>query len=370
MKIYLANRVTQINGDYDMSNKGMNALRDITVLVSAAGAQFMPGLANCLKSNGERKVRLIGVDMKADDTLLQMVDKYYIVPGANDSTYLDRLLEICKVEKADVFIPFMSEELEVLLARRAEFEAIGTKVSVSDGDAVAISNNKLALYEFMTAKGLKTPKYRAVRNVDELKAAFEYIGYPEKAVCVKATESSGSRGIRIVNPKQSRFDILFHEKPNSFFISYEELIQILSERDEMPEMMAMEYLPGIEYSVDLLADHGKVLYMAGRESNVNLASIPQEATLVENKEAYKIATDVIEALGLDGNADLDFKFDEEGHPVLMEINPRIAATLQIFAVGGLNLPYLRVKQLIGEVLPDVQIKYGVKMKRRYLEMFC
>ncbi|MBR7071083.1 MAG: ATP-grasp domain-containing protein [Clostridia bacterium] len=344
-------------------------MKDITVLVTATGAQFMPGLANCLKNNGERKVRLIGVDMKPDETLLQMVDQYYLAPSAKDAGYADRLLEICAAEKVDVLIPFMSAELDALLENRARFEAIGTKVSVSDGQAIAISNNKLQLYQFMKDHGLKTPKFCGVRNVGEVKAAFEQIGYPEKAVCIKATESSGSRGIRIVDPTKSRFDILFHEKPNSFIISYEELITILSERDEMPEMMAMECLPGEEYSVDLLADHGKVLYMAGRESNVNLASIPQEATLTENREAYEIAESVIAALGLDGNADLDFKMDENGHPVLMEINPRIAATLQIFAVGGLNLPYLRVKQLLGEELPEVRVKYGVKMKRRYWEMF-
>ena len=70
-----------------------------------------------------------------------------------------------------------------------------------------------------------------------------------------------------------------------------------------------------------------------------------------------------------GNADLDFKYDKDGHPVLMEINPRIAATMQIFKIGGMNLPYLRIKQLLGEELPEIEIKYGVKMKRRYLEMF-
>ena len=53
----------------------------------------------------------------------------------------------------------------------------------------------------------------------------------------------------------------------------------------------------------------------------------------------------------------------------MEINPRIAATMQIFKEGGLNLPYLRIKMLLGEELPKVEIKYGVKMRRRYLEMF-
>ena len=138
----------------------------------------------------------------------------------------------------------------------------------------------------------------------------------------------------------------------------------------MPEMMAMEYLPGQEGSVDLLADHGNVLYMGYRESNINLHSIPQEATLRENPKAYDIARRVVFALGLDGNADFDFKEDADGNPVLMEVNPRIAATMQIFEVGGMNLPYLRIKQLLGESLPEVHLREGIRMRRRYIEMFA
>ena len=156
---------------------------------------------------------------------------------------------------------------------------------------------------------------------------------------------------------------------NSFYTTMDDLLATLKEKETMPEMMVMEYLPGNEGSVDLLAENGNILYMAYRESNVNLHSIPQVATLVENKEAYEIAKKVISALGLSGNADLDFKNDENGHPVLMEINPRIAATMRIFKEGGLNLPYLRIKQLLGEELPKIDVKYGIKMKRRYLEMF-
>ena len=67
-------------------------MKDITVLVSACGAQFMPGLADCLKQNGERNVRIVGVDMGIDKTVLQMVDALYQVPRATDPEYVDRLL--------------------------------------------------------------------------------------------------------------------------------------------------------------------------------------------------------------------------------------------------------------------------------------
>lgn len=344
-------------------------MKDLTVLVSACGAQFMPGLADCLKNNGERNIKIIGVDMDIDLTVLEMVDMLYQVPAADDPAYIDRLLEICKTEKIDVVLPFMSAELLPLIDRRHEFERLGTKVSVSDRHSVEITTNKYKFYQFLKDNNLPVPRFALVRTADELVPACIACGYPGNAVCIKATELSGSRGIRIVKPDISRFDILFHEKPNSFFTTMDDLLSTLKERDRMPEMMAMEYLPGMEGSVDLIADNGKILYMAYRESTVNLHSIPQAGELKDNMEAYAIAEKVVGALDLTGNADLDFKDDADGHPVLMEVNPRIAATMRIFKEGGLNLPYLRIKQLLGEPLPRVSIKYGVKMKRRYLEMF-
>ncbi len=347
----------------------MSKLRDLTVLVTAAGNQYMLGLAECLHGNGERNIRIIGADMGADPTVLQMMDKVYKTSRATADCYIDELLEICKKEKVDVIMPVMSAELVALVRNREKFEAIGTKVSVSDIDVINNTNNKYNLYKFMNDNGIKTPKFASVKCFDDLEPAFKYVGYPNEAVCIKATELSGSRGIRIVDPTKSRFDILFGEKPNSFFISFEELKTILSEKDEMPEMMAMEYLPGEEFSVDLVADCGKVLYMCARESNTISASIPLEATTFHDYKAYEICKKVVAALGLDGNADFDFKYDKNGDPVLMEINPRVAATMAIFKHAGMNLPYLRIKQLLGEELPKIEPKTGVKMKRRFLEMF-
>lgn len=345
-------------------------MRDLTILVTACGAQFMPGLAACLKNNGERNIRIVGTDMEEDRTILQMVDAFYKVPRATDPSYAEKLLEICKTEHVDVVLPFMSADLIPLLDIKEKFEEANIKLSVSDRRSIEITNNKFSFYSFMKEQGLNVPKFARITKSSELCEACVKCGYPKNPVCVKATELSGSRGIRIIDSSKSRFDLLFGQKPNSFYTTIDDLQATLNERDEMPEMMAMEFLPGQEGSVDLLADHGKILYMGYRESNVNLHSIPQVATLRNNPKAYKIAEDVISALGLDGNADLDFKEDGCGNPVLMEVNPRIAATMQIFAVGGMNLPYLRIKQVLGEPLPDIQLKYGVRMKRRYTEMFA
>lgn len=344
-------------------------MKDLTVLVTACGAQFMPGLANCLKNNGERNIRIVGTDMSDDKTILQMVDAYYSVPSASSPDYIDKLLSVCKLEKVDVVLPFMSADLLPLIERKVDFEKIGTKVSVSDRHSVEITTNKYRFYEFLQKQGLPVPRFARISKASELVHACEKCGYPQNAVCVKATELSGSRGIRIINPHYSRYDLLFNEKPNSFYTTMDELFDTLNERETIPEMMAMEFLPGIEGSVDLIADNGRILYMAYRESTAILHSIPQAGEVKNNEEAYEISRKVISALHLSGNADLDFKNDSNGRPVLMEINPRIAATMQIFKESGLNFPYLRIKQLLGEELPTVVLKYGTKFKRRYLEMF-
>lgn len=344
-------------------------MRDITVLVTACGAEFMPGLANCLKDNNERNIRIVGTDKSDDQTILQMVDKFYKVPDVNSVDYVDTLLNICKIENVDVILPFMSAELLPLIDRINDFERLGTKISVSDRRSVEITTNKYTFYKFLKDNNLPVVKFARITKAEDLVKACEDCGYPNNAVCVKATELSGSRGIRIIRPDVSKFDLLFNEKPNSFYTTMDDLLETLNEKQEMPEMMAMEYLPGIEGSVDLIANQGDIVYMAYRESTVNLHSIPQVGELKSNKEAYEIAKKVIKALKLTGSADLDFKNDVNGHPVLMEINPRIAATMRVFKEGGLNLPYLRVKQLLGENLPTINIKYGVKFKRRYLEMF-
>lgn len=347
----------------------MNKYRDITVLYTACGAIYTPAFIDCLKDNGERNIRVIGADMAYDETILPLIDKLYVTPKAVEPNYIDTLLEICQKEKVDVLIPGMSNELLKLLDNKEKFEAIGTKVSLSNRNSIEVTTDKYRFYSFLKGSNLPVPKFALVKCADDLVEACKFCGYPEKPVCVKATNLSGSRGVRIIKPDVSRFDILFGEKPNSMYTTMEELLATLKERDEMPEMMAMEYLPGVEGSVDIIGDNGKVLYAGYRESIVNLASIPQVAEVKDNTEAIEIATKVCEALGIDGNADFDFKEDENGHPVLMEVNPRVAATMKIFKKAGMNLPYLRIKQLLGEELPEVEIKYGIKMKRRYQEMF-
>lgn len=72
-------------------------------------------------------------------------------------------------------------------------------------------------------------------------------------------------------------------------------------------------------------------------------------------------------LNLDGNIGFDFMLDENDTPWLTDFNPRVTATIILYAGAGMNFPYLRVKQLLGEELPEVELKYGTQLVRKYLD---
>ena len=343
-------------------------MKECNVLITAAGNVFMPGTMACIKQNGEREIRLVGADMSDDPTILQMCDKAYPVPRGDDPAYVDALLEICKNEKIDVLLPIMSVELNALAENRDRFAAVGTIVSVSEPAALVVANDKRKLLDFMKKQGLPCADYYCVSNVDELREKAAKLGYPEKRVCVKATNSSGSRGFRILNSNASRFSMFLHEKPSAGIVRLEELVQILEEAERFPELLVMEYLPGVEYSVDLLADHGKTLVGCCRKSLRMENSIMLDAEIVDAPEVLALCETVTAKLGLDGNIGFDLRERADGTPLIMECNPRITAGIPYFALAGINLPYLCIKYLLGEELPECSLKYGTVVKRRWMEM--
>lgn len=345
-------------------------MRDVTVLLSASGSPTIPGMIKCFRTNGERKIRIIGVDMSDDPTCRFLVDSFYKVPAVTDSSYCSVLLDICKHEHVDIYFPNISEEVSALVEYQHDFANAGIRLSMPNPESIRIANDKLLTYRTLKNAGIPVPDFVEIKTVEDFKNGCVALGYPDKALCIKIVSGSGSRGVRIIDNKKSRYEIFAHEKPNTFFTSYEDILSILEGAEHLDDMLLMPYLPGNEYTVDLLADHGTILYQIGRENVVSLMSIAQESVLVKNDYAYDVSQRVIKLLNYDGNCGFDFMKDENGIPVLTDINPRITATVSVVAAGGVNLPYLRVKQILGERLPQCKVTYGTRLRRRYSEYFA
>ena len=97
-------------------------LTDICVLLTGAGAPGAPGIIKCLRKNGERDIRIVGVDMNENATGRKLVDAFYKVPAGKDPAFLSCILDICKKESVQVVMPLVTRELS---AHRASSSACG-----------------------------------------------------------------------------------------------------------------------------------------------------------------------------------------------------------------------------------------------------
>jgi carbamoyl-phosphate synthase large subunit len=344
-------------------------LRDITVLLTGAGAPGAPGIIKCLRKNGERNIKIVGVDMNDNASGRNLVDVFRVVPPAGKEKFISSILDICRQENVDVILPLVTRELDKFAKAKAMFAQENIKVAVMDFEFLEVANNKGRLLSALKKSSIPVPEFYIINNVRELEEACAKLGYPEKAVCVKVIEGNGSRGVRIVNPFVSKYELFFNEKPNSMLISYDEILLTFKEKESIPEIMVMEYLPGKEYSVDVLADCGEPILSICRYGTRVVSSIQLDCVIVDAPSLIKLSTDICRSLKLDGNIGLDIKLNMLGDAMIMEINPRLTTGIVAFAAAGVNLPYLGIKKLLGEPFDIPSVQYGTKMIRYWQEVF-
>lgn len=344
-------------------------MRDITILMTGAGAPGAPGIISCYRNNGERNIRVIGVDIKKRVPTIKQLDVFKSVPSAYDPNFISSIQDLAIKYKVDVIQPLVTKELEIFSQNIKRFNELGIDVCVSPIDNLKIANDKGLLIEELSKANIGVPKNKIISDPNDYYDACVALGYPEKAVCFKPTKSNGSRGFRIIDNSKDRGQLLFDEKPNSTYIKFEEAKEILSTVKKMPELLIMEYLPGKEYSVDMLVDKGVVKYCIPRLRLAMNGGISTTCKVENNEEVIQYCNRVAERLKLHGNIGIQVRYSIDRKVKILEINPRVQGSIVACAAAGVNLPYLGIKQILGENTEGVSIKWNIEMVRYWNEVY-
>lgn len=339
----------------------------VTVLMTGAGAPGASGIVKSLRRNGEREVRIVGVDMNPTAYGFALVDEQYTVPAGGDDDYIPRMVDVATAEEVDVILPLTTAELGPLASNKDAFDAT---VMVSDPPALEPANDKGALYGFLEERGIAAaPAFERVSTREGFVDAVRGLGYPDRPVCFKRPVASGMRGFRVLDGEVDRFDLLMNEKPNSAVTTLEEVLPVLEGAEEFPELVVMEYLPGEEYSVDVVATGDDVGPVVPRTRSRTRAGISFEGTVEERADLIEAASTICRELGVRYNINLQFRDDPSGEPAIIEINPRVSGTIVMCVGAGANMPYLGLKHALGESVPDPDVEWGTSMTRYWQEVF-
>jgi carbamoyl-phosphate synthase large subunit len=308
-----------------------------TVLVTASGAPGTAALLRGLRENGERPVRLVGIDMSERSIGRHLCDAFHLVPPGADPGFADAVLEIVERERVDVVLPQSSFDLPGLAAARERFPV---PVLVSSPDTVRRSNDKSETYSLLARIGVPTVEFFRVRGARQVEEAARALGYPEAPVCFKPVFSSGSRGFRVLDPTVDRAHQLLHERPGSVAMRLEEALDLLPPEGGT-ELLVMELATGGERTIDGLADGTRVVLGHPKTRESMRAGLAMYFVTLADDELMSIAERIVSELSIEWFFNIQLVGDR-----VIEINPRIST---IVYQEDLNLPWLGVKRALGEL---------------------
>jgi carbamoyl-phosphate synthase large subunit len=329
-----------------------------TILVTASGAPGAARLLRGLRENGERDVRLVGVDMSDRSIGRFLCDAFHIVPAGADPGYADAILDVVEREGVDVVLPESSHDLPHLAAARERFPV---PVLVSGPETVRRSNDKAETYELLHRIGVPAPAFRRVTGAAGVEAAARELGYPERPVCFKPVFSSGSRGFRILDPTVDRAHQLLYERPGAVAMRLEEAVELLPE--DGADLLVMELATGGERTVDGLADGRRIVLGHPKTREAMRAGLAMYFETLDAPDLMELSEKIVEELEIEWFFNIQLVGD-----YVIEVNPRIST---IVYQEDLNLPWLAIKRALGEISDDelASLQARVRPGRTALRFF-
>jgi carbamoyl-phosphate synthase large subunit len=293
----------------------------VRVLVTGAGGPAAIAAMESLRADPTVELLAADMDRWAAGLYLVPPERRTLVPAGAAAGFAEATLSRCVALGADVLLPTVDDELRPLARARAAFGAAGVALLMAPDSALEVTLDKLRLAECCVGT-VRVPRTEVLGPAVE-PASWDY------PVIVKPRTGSGSRGIVTV---ASAAD--------------------LAAMDRSLTLLVQEYLPGEEYSIDVIADTaGHVIAAVPRirarvDSGVSVGS-----RTVRDPELEQFGQDVVKVTGLTFVCNVQCRRDRQGRPALLEVNPRVPGTLGLTIASGVDMPRIALDALLGRPVP-------------------
>lgn len=267
--------------------------------------------------------------------------------------YVDAVLAFVREHGVKVVMPVGDANITLLAPRRERFNELDCFVAVASEAALEIANDKTRTLEVASKLDIAYPQSIHVNGVEELREAAAKFGYP---YIVKPTVSwTGAVSVRAV-PVEVMNEAEALEATNTFLATGCEVI-------------AQQFATGRREGVSLFIVNGEVLAHCGCIAH---RTTPPMGGVSAMRESYAVPPELLNAavnlattIGVEGPSEVEFRRDASGRPLLMEINARLAGTLENAVHSGVNFPLMIWQWGTGQPIEKVT-SYRTGVRTRWL----
>ena len=287
------------------------------------------------------------VDAVSDD--LQVVKSvfFHTVYRGIDSSSI-QIYEILKKEHYDVLIPMVDMNVSFLSKNKHYIEkTFGCKCACAENDLLKVVEDKHSFMDFCKMNHVPHPVTNRLSH-ELLDVAITNVGFPS---LIKPDFSIGARGITKVNSKEE-LKTKFPEIQKQYGTC---TLQEFIDNNEFYYNVMLYRTKNGEYLAHAII---KIIRMYPVNAGSSSCCVS-----VENNELLEICKDCLDKLNWVGMADFDVlqRLDTEEFKII-EINPRVPASLKGAIISGVNIPEVIVKDLMGLPVPSYTYKTGMVMR--------
>jgi len=274
------------------------------VLIPGAGG---PAGINTIKSLRiiSFKGKIVSTDSNHLSAGFFLSDSYYVISQYDNEFFIDELLRIIKEQNIKVLMPSSGFDIYSYSDNYNLIREYGAIPIVSKRKVLEICRDKLLSYQFLSKK---------------FPFAFT-TEYPEKIdtfpIIAKPRFGKGSNNIIMI---ENKLDLEFIMR-------------------KFENMIFQEYLPGTEYTVDVLSDLTEKPIMAIPRIRLDTkAGISVKGKIIRNSMIENLCKNTAETLGIRGPSCIQLKESKNGELKIIEINPRFGGGTIFTTLAGANFP--------------------------------
>ena len=292
-----------------------------TVLIPGASA---PAGINTIKSLrlADFKGKILSTDSNSLSAGFYLSDYYEVIPEAEAKDYLEVLLNVVDKYNIEILMPSSGYDIFQFSEFKSKLKKHGVIPVVSDRKILEICRDKLSTFNHLN-KIFNLPF--TTLDPDEI------VNYPFIA---KPRFGKGSRDIIQVNDEQEKKYIC----------------------SKFPNMIYQEFLPGDEYTIDVMSDlEGNPIVSVPRVRLQTKSGISTKGKIILDEGLIEESMKIVKKLKIIGPSCIQMKKDHLDQFKLVEINPRLGGGTIFTTLAGANFPKMVIDLVEGKKIDPPKI---------------
>ena len=283
---------------------------------------------------GGFKAKIVATDSSPLSAGFFMSDINEVIPEADNASFLDRLFEIVIANDVEILMPSSGFDIYPYSENIIALANLGARAIVSDRESLEICRDKILTFQTLSSKFVLPFTTAEPNKVNQ---------FP---VIAKPRFGKGSRDI-----------IRIDDESDLRYVS-----------SKFEDMIFQEFLPGREYTIDVLSDLEKIALIAVPRIRIQTkGGISTKGRIILDPDIEVTCRQIAERVGIRGPCCIQMKESSDGVLKLVEINPRMGGGTIFSTLAGANFPKMLVDMVEGNEISIPKIS-PVTIVRYYEEI--